>query len=278
MPFAVVCAEFTAHYKRTMLGFLRKNAAHGQSLFEYPLIRRSDLEFERDRMLALLHGPERPDAVLALCFRPDTATLEAYREAGVPLVILDEATEGASTVACDNFEGGLLAGRHLVRAGRRSPALVCGRTGAGTEGDYNAVLRRRGFEKALAEAGLTLSPERVIQVSDYSRRDGVNAMTTLLDQRQRFDAVFCAAGDAAATGMLAVARERGVRIPEDVAVLGFDDMPLASIAEPPLTTIRQPLEAIAREALRLLTEERAAIVAKPRTVLLKPALVERASA
>jgi DNA-binding LacI/PurR family transcriptional regulator len=115
-------------------------------------------------------------------------------------------------------------------------------------------------------------------VVQYTRKDGVAAMTRLLDARRSLDAVFCAAGDACATGMLAVARERGIKVPEQIAVMGYDDSPLASISDPPLTTVRQPLDQIAREAHRLATEAPAELLARPRTILLEPTLVKRASA
>ena len=112
---------------------------------------------------------------------------------------------------------------------------------------------------------------------DYSRKDGVTALGALLGRKRRYDAIFCAAGDVSATGILAAARERGLRIPEDLAVLGYDDHELARMSHPPLSTFRQPLDEIAARTWRLATEETAEILAKPKKVLLKPVLVRRDS-
>jgi DNA-binding LacI/PurR family transcriptional regulator len=115
-------------------------------------------------------------------------------------------------------------------------------------------------------------------VKDYSQQDGANSMNELLDRKPRVEAVFCAAGDTTAAGMLEAARARAVRIPEDIAVLSCDDLFLAASTDPPLSSIRQPLDAIAREAHRLVVEERAEILARPRHVLFPPTLIRRQSA
>jgi LacI family transcriptional regulator len=154
-------------------------------------------------------------------------------------------------------------------------SLVVGELG--TNGSYNAVQRLKGFEKALAEHGLPFSRDDVVEVVDYSRKDGVTALAELVRRKRRIDAVFCAAGDLCATGVLAEARERRMEVPRELAVLGYDDNPLASISHPPLSTLRQPLEEIAAAAWRLATESTAEILARPKRVLLKPVLVQRGS-
>ena len=254
---------------------IKKNLRAGESLVECATIM-SDVEFARPRMLALLETVPRPVALIGICIRPDPVTLAAYRAAGVPVVLVDEEAEGVSTVASDNFAGGYLAGKHLAAAGRKRIAVVSGETGV--TGGYNAAQRVKGMAKALGEHGLSLAPEDRVEVVQYSRREGAAAMSRFLDAKRWPDAIFCAAGDTCATGLLAAARERRVKVPEEVAVVGYDDSPLAGISDPPLTTVRQPLDRIAREAHRLATEEAATILAKPKAVLFEPTLVVRASA
>lgn len=273
---ALVAVGFSWNFQRTMQAQLHKLVQPPQSLIEVALVRRHEKEFERDRLLRLLDGDGRPTAVISLAFRPDPLTVTAYQAAGIPFVLVDEQVAGASTVACDNFKCGYLAGKHLLGKGRRTPALICGDSTA--SGDYNAVQRRRGFEKALTEAGVSLQEGHVHEVLEYSRKDGVAALEKFLGGGPRPDAVFSAAGDAPASGLLAAARERRIKVPEDLAVISVDDMPLASITEPPLTTFRQPVEAIAREAWRLATGETAALLDRPKTVLLDPTLIGRGSA
>lgn len=273
---ALVAVGFSWNFQRTMQAQLQKLVEPPQSLVEVALVRRHEKEFERDRLLRLLDGEDRPTAVITLAFRPDLPTVTAFRAAGIPFVVVDEQVDGASTVACDSYKAGYLAGEHLLGMGRRTPALVCGDSSPG--GDYNAVHRRRGFEKALLEAGASLREGHVHEVLEYSRKDGLAALEKFLGTEPRPDAVFSAAGDAPASGLLAGARERRIKVPEELAVISIDDMPLASITDPPLTTFRQPVEEIAREAWRLATRETAAILDRPKTVLLDPTLIVRSSA
>ena len=269
---AVAAQNFGADFQGLVSARLQRLLQPGQSVVERTIDRWQDREYVRARLLGLLEESPRPVALVGICIRPDAATLAAFRDAGVPVVLVDERAEGASTVACDSLAGGYLAGRHLAQSGRRSLAIV-----SGPARDYNAMQRVRGVAKALSEAGLPLPGDQVIEVPRYSREDGARAMAKVL-ALHGIDAIACTAGDACAAGLLAAARARAVKVPETLAVVGYDDAPLAASSDPPLTTVRQPLEAIAREVFRLATEETAGILLKPRTVLLEPELVVRKSA
>jgi len=272
---AVASHSLGSGFAGLMYSHIRKQLRPGHSIAECGVVMRKDREFLRSRLLRLLEAAPRPIALVGICLQPDPETLADYRAAGVPVVLIDEEAEGASTVASDNFAGGYLAAQHLLDQGRRSLSLVIGELG--TNGSYNAVQRLKGFEKALTDNGLPFSRDDVVEVVDYSRKDGVTALTELVRRKRRIDAVFCAAGDVCATGVLAEARERRLEVPGELAVLGYDDNPLASISHPPLSTLRQPLEEIAAQAWRLATESTAEILARPKRVLLKPALVQRGS-
>ena len=92
------------------------------------------------------------------------------------------------------------------------------------------------------------------------------------------DAIFCAAADNCALGLLSVARERGTRVPEDIAIIGFDDSPIAQLSTPGLTTIKQPMKDIVEAAYKMSTEHRDEILKNPKKVLFKPELILRQSA
>jgi len=235
-----------------------------------------DTDLARARLLALLEHDPKPVALILVALRPGADVIKAYRAARAPIVIIDEETEGTSTVTADNVACGKLAVEHLLAAGRRSIAVVSGLSSQA--GGYSAAQRQRGARQALADAGLELAAGNVIEVADYSHKDGVNAMNALLDRTPRVDGVFCAAGDVTATGMLEAAEARGVSIPRELSVVGCDNLPCAALSVPPLTTVEQPLEAMAREARRLAIEEHDAILARPRRVLLPPTVVRRHSA
>jgi LacI family transcriptional regulator len=236
---------------------------------------REDPEFMRSRLIRLLETEPQPIALICICLRPDAETVEQFQAVGAPVILIDEEAKSCSTVSLDNFAGGQLAAQHLLEKGRQSIAVVAGQLS--TNGSYNAIQRVKGVQRAFAQRGLALSMEDVVQVADYSRQDGVAALAKLLGHGRSLDAVFCAAGDMCATGLLAAARERHIRVPDQLAILGYDDNPLASISNPPLSTIRQPLEEIAARAWRLSSENPAELLARPQRVLLKPTVVQRST-
>ena len=138
------------------------------------------------------------------------------------------------SIGCDNVQGGRLAGEHLAQAGRRHVAFL-----GHASGRYPEFHDRfRGCDAALREAGLDgLDPTRQVD-AETSEEDGYTAARTLLARGVPFDAVF-AGSDLIAVGAMRALHEAGRRIPEDVAVVGFDDIPMARFATPPLTTVMQ---------------------------------------
>jgi DNA-binding LacI/PurR family transcriptional regulator len=232
-----------------------------------------DANVQRDRLERAL-VQVRPTALIAITVRPDPHTVAAYTAARVPIVLIDEESPGASTVTADNFKGGRLAGEYLVSKGRKRIAVVSGRTQV--TGGYNAEQRLRGFQQALAAARLSIPPGCAVEVLHYTREDGIEVMPTLLDRG--VDAVFCAAGDYCAVGLLTVARERGLRIPEEIAIVGFDDLLVARLSIPRLTTIKQPLEKMAQSACTMAVTNGDRTLHLPQKVVFDPELVIRQSA
>lgn len=273
---AVSSINFFAGFTASVLLQLKKQLRPGETIVQCVTDHQHDTDLARTRLLALLEHDPKPAALILVALRPAADVIKAYQAARAPIVIIDEETEGASTVAIDNVACGRIAAEHLLAAGRRTIAVVSGLSALA--GGYSAAQRQRGVRQALAEAGLELQAGNVIEAANYSHKDGVNAMNALLDRSPRVDGIFSAAGDTTATGMLEAAEARGVNVPREVAIVGCDNLPCAALSHPPLTTVEQPLEAMAREARRLAIEERDAILARPRRVLLPPTLVRRQSA
>jgi DNA-binding LacI/PurR family transcriptional regulator len=216
----------------------------------------------------------KPTALIAMDIQPDSNTISAYNIANVPIVLFNEIAAGVSTIAIDNYKGGLIAGEYLLSKGKKKIAIVSGKIKV--KCGYNAELRLKGFQQALKAKGLSMPEEYVIEVLHYSREDGIEVMPRLLSMG--VDAIFCAAGDNCAQGLLAVASERVVRIPIDVAIVGFDDLPIARLLTPTLTTIRQPLEEMAEAAYNMVVVQRNEILRNPKKVIFNPELVIRKSA
>ncbi|HRN58768.1 MAG TPA: LacI family DNA-binding transcriptional regulator [Chiayiivirga sp.] len=137
------------------------------------------------------------------------------------------------TIGCDNANGGRLAGRHLLQLGRRRIAFL----GNASDGFPEFQARHRGCAQALAEAGLGLAAELQVN-ADSTEQAGYEAARALLAHGRSFDAVF-AASDLIAIGAMRALQDAGLRVPADVAVVGFDGTPMARFCNPPLTTVVQ---------------------------------------
>jgi LacI family xylobiose transport system transcriptional regulator len=167
----------------------------------------------------------------------------------IPFVVVDPGGEpepGVPYVGSQNWAGGLAAGEHLIKLGHRRIGVI---TGPKTRLFSRA--RLSGFTSALSLAGLELPPEYV-RTGAFHAEDGLREGRALLGLPQPPTAIF-ASSDLQAMGVYDAAGEAGLRIPQDLSVLGYDDLPLAHWAGPPLTTIRQPVREMAETAARMLT-------------------------
>lgn len=171
-----------------------------------------------------------------------------------PLVLLGEKLSAgpADHVAIDNVAAARTATAHLASQGRRRVAAIGDQPNSSQESGV-AHLRRRGWEEALEAAGLPVIPELVVQVPSYRRSAGSAAMAMLLERDPPPDAVFCF-NDTLALGALRALADRGRRVPEDVAVIGLDDVDDARFAVPSLSTVAPDKEFIASTAVSMLAE------------------------
>lgn len=173
------------------------------------------------------------------------ALLERY--AALPFCVIGARLGDAPSVCVDNIGGVQEMTRHLIQAhGRKRVAFIEGRGAEARE-------RRTGYERALAAAGHEQDPE-LIFAGDYTPESGRAAVAHFFrDAKERPDAII-AANDWMASGALEMLRERGARVPDDVALVGFDDIDRASFMSPPLTTIRQPPQFLGNEAVAMIDQ------------------------
>lgn len=227
---------------------------------------------ERERFVQYARGG-RVDGVLLTSMHVDDPLADILAELKVPTVMSGRrsAEEACSFVDSDNVGGAKSAVRHLLDTGRRTVATVTGPADM-----YAAQCRLTGYRQALRAAGRGEDPT-LVAAGDFTEAGGRAAMERLLRDRPDVDAVF-AASDLMAIGALGALRAAGRRVPEDVAVVGFEDADLARHSDPPLTTVRQPIEEMGRTMIRVLLEEIATHSAAWRHVILRTELVLRASA
>ncbi|MEJ2853468.1 MULTISPECIES: LacI family DNA-binding transcriptional regulator [unclassified Saccharothrix] len=203
---------------------------------------------------------------------PDTLSyIETLHTQGLPVVMIDDrgSRPGFPSVATTNREGARDAARHLVAAGRRRFAVV---TGPLTFGCVKE--RLDGFLDALAEQDVHVDPRLVVE-GDFTTDRGAVAAEKLLGAGLPFDAVF-AHNDLSALGVIRALRAAGRTVPEDVAVVGFDDIPVAAHTE--LTTVRQPMREMGGAAARMLLSRLDGGTSTPEPAILPTTLVPRRSA
>lgn len=171
---------------------------------------------------------------------------------GIPLVLVDPVggfDPSIPRVGAANWAGGLAATEHLIRLGHRRIGVITGPTELVCSQE-----RLEGYNTAMARAGLTVHPELVCHGNFYPG-DGRTGAASLLSLDDPPTAIF-AGSDQQATGVYAEARARGLRIPDDLSVVGFDDVQLCQWLDPQLTTVRQPMADMARVATRTVLEHR----------------------
>jgi DNA-binding LacI/PurR family transcriptional regulator len=194
-----------------------------------------------------------------------------YASLGVPIVLCGRPVSGAeklSYVDADNVGGALIAVKHLLGHGRKAVATI-----AGPPDMAPGIDRLLGYRKAMTDA----RDPGMIAYGDFSSPSGEHALFRLLDHRPGIDAVFCAS-DLMAAGALRALRRLGRRVPEDVAVIGFDDSPSATQTRPRLSTVRQPVDAMAARMVSELLEQIACPGRQPSHIVLDTELVLRDSA
>ena len=189
----------------------------------------------------------RVDGVAIMSPVPNAEALVADLPRSVPLVLLNCAADvaGVDTLDIDNHGGAYAMTRHLLTLGRRRIAFV-----RGPKGNADGEARLRGYRAALKDAGVV--HDRTLELDgDFQQHSGYHAAKHLLTISPRPDALF-AANDSMAIGAIGALREAGVRVPEDVAVVGFDDIPIARYIHPPLSTVRVDIAKLGARAVKVL--------------------------
>ncbi|KUN23085.1 LacI family transcriptional regulator [Streptomyces corchorusii] len=250
---------------------LLRGCTHALAAHDVPLLLMlAGTEDERRRITRYITAGH-VDGVLLVSSHSGDPVAEELRAAGVPLVACGKPIglgSKVSYVAADDRDGARDMVRHLLSLGRRRIGVVTGPldTPGGVE-------RLAGYREVLAEAGIA-ADERLVVPGDYSRASGEAGAERLLAQAPDVDAVFVAS-DLMAQGVLAALHRAGKRVPEDIAVGGFDDSPAATAATPALTTIRQPWDRISNEMVRVLLAQIGG--EDPAAVILPTELVKRDS-
>jgi LacI family transcriptional regulator len=226
-----------------------------------------NVQDEAERMTHLLG--RRVDGIIVLTGRLTDEQIREYARR-VPIVVTGRNLKGnnIASMRVDDFKGAYRATRHLIELGHRRIAHI-----AGPQDHADSVERLKGYRKALEEAGVAFDP-KLVAYADFHEPSGVLAINQLLEARLSFSAVF-ASNDQTAYGARLALYQRNIRVPEDVSLIGFDDLPGSRYVIPPLSTIHQPVYELGQAAARMLLKLIEG--GKSRATLPEPQLVARES-
>lgn len=210
------------------------------------------------------------DGVLLMGVRTDDRYLQEVLDASVPCMLIDVplVSKTCGHVMVDNVRGARMAVQHLVDLGHRRIGMINGHQQA-----YVSFDRLKGYRQALEENGLTFDPDQVFD-GNFEEDSGIEGVSRLLSRFPDMTALFCAS-DMMAVGAIRALHQWGKRVPDDVAVVGYDDIDLVRYIQPPLTTIHQPRYQMGTKASELLIHLLSG--GKGETVVLEPQLIVRES-
>jgi len=200
-------------------------------------------EAEAAQALRMLQG--RVDGLLIMSPHADAGVLAANLPAALPTVLLNTRVASGSypALSVDNYGGAAAMMRHLFASGRRRIAFI-----GGPDNNFDADERLRGYRDAIAQHK---GASEIVLCGDFSESSGYRAGIEICEGKQRPDAIF-AANDMMALGCLFALTEHGLRVPDDIALAGFDDIPIARFVTPPLTTVRVRIAELGRRAFERL--------------------------
>lgn len=258
----VVSDPFFARIMRGISGSL------GESGLQLSLVMAKEHRGDDASLRSLREG--HVDGVLLVSVHGGDVLAGQLLASGLPLVVCGRPLTRADVpyVDADNFNGASMAARHLIDIGRRRVATI-----AGPRDMAVGIDRLSGFRRGMASSGRSVV---AVEHGDFTMASGEAAMRRLLEAHPDLDAVFVAS-DLMAVGAMRVLQAAGRSVPDDVAVVGFDDSDVAATAVPPLTTIRQPVEELGRTMAWRLQAQLAGDPDLPPSILLPTEFVGRAS-
>ncbi len=270
----VIVPEITSYFFATVISGVQDMVEEsGYKL----IICQSNESFEEEKKLIETLSLGRVDGFL---LSPSSKTttfdhLEKLRTSGTPIVVFDRDCPNfqADKVLVDDYDGAFQAVEYLIKTGCKRIAHITGPQNLTT-----CQHRKEGYVDALKKNGITLNPELIIEVEGFNSEDGEEAVKSLLDLGLHPDAIF-AINDAVAIGGMAVIREKGIKIPEDISLVGFDDEPYSKYFKPSLTSVWQPVYDLGMLSSRILMNHILNDLEdyKYRYELLKPELIIRDS-
>jgi LacI family transcriptional regulator len=207
----------------------------------------SDGDIAKEIAYTELLFAKQVDGIVFITTNNSCEHLQQLSDNGIPIIVIDRdiPLKGTDVLLVDNFQGGYEATRYLIGLGHTRIACITGPSLLTPSAE-----RVNGYKKALAQAGIAENPDWIV-AGDFQFAGGENGIEKLMNLQNRPTAVF-ACNDLMALGVLRGIRKAGLSVPGNLSLIGFDDIPLASVVSPALTTISQPIQKISEMAIELL--------------------------
>ena len=203
----------------------------------------------------------------------DLGYLSKLQHSDIPVVSTGFYFPGAdfSIAEVNNVDGGIKATRYLIELGHTKIAMITGPSNWKSVND-----RAQGYRQALQAGGIQVNADLIVNGENWQHKSGYLAMKELLSRKSSFTALF-AHNDRMARGAISALHDAGLKVPEDISVVGYDDIPEAEFSDPPLTTVRQPMQEVGKAATNMLIQMVEDSQAVPRQILFDTELVIRSS-
>ena len=278
---AFMSGRISAHFTAEILNAIEKKT-FSAGRYKHAVIPFStdyDEEIALEIFNKILYGGEAA-ALVALAVNPQPDMLLKYKNAGIPVILMENNMENAHSVNIDNRKGGFMAAEYLVKSGRKRIGLICGGLRAGSRCGYSYVAaeRKAGFEEALKRYGIKNDKRYLELAKDYTIKEGEELFGNFINKGAKPDAVFCASSDMTAIGVMESAKKRGLKIPHDLAVIGFDDSPTSAFLNPPLSSVRQPIDSLGEAIFETAVNAIDGKLDKESHIVIEPELIIRQSA
>ena len=233
-------------FSKVMEGFKMQADKHGYSL----LFGSKNDRLKNDTFLEYFKY-RAVDGIAIICTDPnDKETIELI-ESDFPIVVIDMFNKETSTVTSDSLQGCNLAIEYLYKLGHRKIAHI---SGTDELGNWPSIIRKKGYIKAMNKLNIEVKDEYIVDGMNFDVTGGYKAMKKLLKLKERPTAVL-AAGDKVAIGAINAVKDAGLSVPDDISIIGFDDIDMVQYITPKLTTIRQNCDEIGKASVDLLVEQ-----------------------
>lgn len=234
-PIGVLASSLSSAFVKSALSGIEgalAGSGHSMKLLEVEI----DDPNHANRLIEQMANENLVSALMYVHMPLNMRQIQLFRDARIPVAYLAGRVDGIDWCMVDEVKGAYDATQHLLELGHTRIALV-----SGPLVTLESRLREDGFLRALKERGIEFGRERDIKILNFTEGEGYDAVKWLMKLHEHPTAIFVSAGDLTALGVMSALKDMGRRVPEDVSVVGFDDLEFAATLEPPLTTVRQPL-------------------------------------